>query len=88
MPISICRLPTLSELVNIRPCDKMILYIPRSKINQLRKGDELIIARTRNPTCPVAMLESYLTQTKTQLSDQSFLFRQICKTAKEESLRK
>ena len=83
-----------NELVSIRPCDikiqedKMILYIPRSKTDQLRKGDELIIARTRNPTCPVAMLESYLTRTKTQLSDQRFLFRPICKTAKEESLRK
>ena len=84
-----------SELVNIRPCDikiqedKMILCIPRSKTDQLRKGDDkLIIAGTQNPTCPVAMLESYLTQTKMQLSDQRFLFRPICKTAKEESLRK
>ena len=32
----------------------MILYIPRSKTNQLRKGDEVIIARTDNSTCPVA----------------------------------
>ena len=41
-----------SKLVNIRPCDikiqedKMILYIPWSKTDQLRKGDELIIVRT------------------------------------------
>ena len=33
----------------------------------------------------MAMLESW---TKTQLSDQRFLFRSVCKTAKEESLRK
>ena len=82
-----------NELVSIRPCDikiqedKMILYIPQSKTDQLRKGDELIIARTGNPTCPVAMLESYLARTRTQLSDQRFLLRPICKTAKAEALR-
>ena len=53
-----------NELVNIRPCDitiqteKMTLRIPHSKTDQLRKGDELVIARTGNSTCPVAMLES------------------------------
>ena len=82
-----------NELVNIRPCDikiqddKMILYIPRSKTDQLRKGDELIIARTGNATCPVSMLESYLARTRMQLSDQRFLFRPICKTARGEALR-
>ena len=64
-----------NELVSIRPYDikiqedKMILYIPQSKTDQLWKGGKLIIARTGNPTCPVAMLESYLARTKTPLSD-------------------
>ena len=66
----------------------MILYIPWSMMDQLRKGDELITVRTRNPTCPLAMLEPYLTWTKMQLNDQRFLFRPICKTGREESLRK
>ena len=65
----------------------MILYIPRSKTDQLRKGDEFIIARTENHTCPVSMLESYLARTRTQLSDQRFLFRPTCKTTKGETLR-
>lgn len=65
----------------------MILYIPQSKTDQLRKGNEMIIARTGNPTCPVAMLESYLARTGMQLSDQRLLFRLICKTAKSETLR-
>ena len=82
-----------NELVNIRPCDitihkeKMVLYIPRSKTDQLRKGDELVIARTHNKTCPVAMLESYLSETGTLLSDQRWLFRPICKANKSEKLR-
>ena len=75
-----------NELVNIRPCDitidkeKMVLYIPCSKTDQLRKGDE-------NRTCPVAMLESYLLETGTLLSDQRWLFRPICKSKKSEKLR-
>ena len=82
-----------SELVNIRPCDitiqteKMTLRIPHSKTDQLRKGDELVIARTGNSTCPVAMLESYLTETSTSLSDQRRLFRPISKSKKSERLR-
>lgn len=85
--------PCFNELVNIRPCDikiqdaKMILYIPQSKTDQLWKGDELIIARTGSSTCPVSMLGSYLARTRTQLSDQRFLFRPICKTARGEALR-
>ena len=65
----------------------MILYIPCSKTDQLRKGDELVIARTHNKTCPVAMLESYLSETGTLLSDQRWLFRPICKSSKFEKLR-
>ena len=82
-----------NELVNIRPCDisihvdKMVLHLPRSKTDQLRKGDEVIIARTGNLTCPVAMIESYLSKTGTRLKDQRFLFRPICRTHKMEKLR-
>ena len=65
----------------------MVLYIPRSKTDQLRKGDELVIARTHNKTCPVAMLESYLSETGTLLSDQRWLFSSICKSCKSKKLR-
>ena len=79
-----------NELVNIRPCDitiqteKMTLCIPHNKTDQLRKGDELVIARIDNSTCPVAMLESYLTETSTSLSDQRRLFRPISKSKNSE----
>ena len=43
--------------------------------------------RTGNSTCPLAMLETYLARTGTQLSDHRFLFRPICKTARPEMLR-
>ena len=82
-----------NELVNIRPCDitidkeKIVLYIPRSKIDQLCKGDELVIARTQIRTCPVAMLESYMLETGTLLSNQRRLFRPICKSKKSKKLR-
>ena len=82
-----------SELVNVRPCDikiqrdKLILRIPKSKTDQLRQGDELVISRTGNSTCPVAMLETNLARTGTQLCDHRFLFRPICKTARSETLR-
>ena len=54
-----------SELVNIRPCDLSFsddtvrLYFPRSKTDQLRKGNEVVIARTESEMCPVNMLEQY-----------------------------
>ena len=58
-----------NELVNIRPIDIkvqddfMTLHLSRSKMDQLRKGDELVITRTRNATCLVAMLELYMWRT-------------------------
>ena len=67
--------------------DKLILSIPKSKMDQLRQGNKLVIARTGNSTCPVAMLETYLAKTGTQLSDHRFLFRPMCKTARVERLR-
>ena len=76
--IGLCGFLRFNELVNIRPCDitiqeeQMILHIPRSKTDQLRKGDEVIIARTGNSTCPVAMLEAYLSETRTLLNDQRY----------------
>ena len=58
-----------NELINIRPCDitqhegMIIIYLPHSKMDQLWKGDEVAIAQIGNITCPVAMLEKYMTRT-------------------------
>ena len=74
--------------LGIKIQDTMIsLHIAQSKTDQLCKGDEVLIARTKSETCPVAMLEYYLKRTGMALDDQRFLFRPIQKTKKGESLR-
>ena len=68
-----------SELISLRPCDITMhenaikLHIPRSKIDQLRKGDEVhaLIAKTGNNTCPVAMLQQYMMATGIPWEDQN-----------------
>ena len=75
-----------AEDISIRD-DSMVLKIPKSKTDQLRKGDEVIIARSGKATCPVASLEEYLRRTGTSLQSQSSLFRPICKTKAGERLR-
>ena len=64
----------------------MKIYIVRSKTDQLRQGDEVVVARTNSATCPVAMLEKYMARTKTAWDDQRFLFRPIQKSRKGEAL--
>jgi len=82
-----------NELVNIRPCDishqedMIVIHLPQSKTDQLRKGDEVAIARTGNLTCPVAMLEAYMARNGLTWKDQRFLFRPISKSGKTEKLR-
>ena len=82
-----------NELVNLRPSsmevqdDILRIRIERSKTDQLRQGDEVLIARTRSSTCPVALLESYMKQTRMSWEDNRFLFRPIQKTKKGEMLR-
>ena len=65
----------------------MRIHIVRSKTDQLRQGDEVVVARTNSATCPVAMLERYMARTKTAWDDQRFLFRPIQKSRKGEALR-
>ena len=82
-----------NELVNLRPADismednMMRIHIVRSKTDQWRQGDEIVVARTNSSTCPVAMLESYMVRTKMLWDDQRFLFRPIQKSLKGEALR-
>ena len=82
-----------NELVNIRPRNitrhegMVIIHLPRSKTDQLWKGDEVAIAQTGNITCPVAMLEDCMLRTGMAWDDERLLLRTICKTAKTEKLR-
>ena len=65
----------------------MSLHIAHSKTDQLRKGDGVVIARSGNATCPVAMLELYMARTDMQAQERELLFRPICSSKRGESLR-
>ena len=71
------------EFIHLRPCDiaierdVMTLKITRNKTDQLRLGDSVVVSRTGTRTCPVAMLERYLSRTDTAPGDKKFLFRPI-----------
>ena len=76
-----------SELVNLQPCnlsfsDCMVrLYLPPcSKVDQLCKGNEVVIARIESEICPVSMLEQYMQMAKIPRESRLFLFRHITKT--------
>ena len=52
-----------AEVLELTPCDIVVseemvkVDITGSKTDQLRQGDEVLLARTVSHTCPVAMLE-------------------------------
>ena len=81
------------EAIHIRACDVMVtkdmakVSLPRSKIDQLRQGHEVLIARTNTLTCPVAMLERYMEAAEVTPTSDLYLFRGICKGKAGEKLR-
>ena len=48
----------------------------------LREGNQVVIAKTGNPTCPVRILEKYLLHSDIDALSSEFIFRQIvfCKS--------
>ena len=81
------------ELSKLRCCDLsfadavLSVHVSSSKTDQFRQGDTVVIARTGNITCPVAMLERYITAAEISLSSDLLLFRGVVNTAKGERLR-
>ena len=81
------------ELISLWPCDikmgpdMMMVIIRSTKTDQLRQGDELVIARTSTHTCPVVMLERYMGLAGINSSSDLFLFRAIRRTREGEKLR-
>ena len=69
------------EMINLRPCDftfsegMLKIHIVCSKTDQLRQGNEVLVARTNTNTYPVAMLECYMQRTTMLLDDVRPLFR-------------
>ena len=81
------------ELVHVHPCDvhmdslKLKLEIRWSKTDQLRKGDEVPIARIGTSTFPVAMLELCMAMVGIKRETELYLFHAITKTKDHEVLR-
>ena len=61
--------------------------IVHSKTDQLWQGNEVLLARPNNCTCPVALPERYMRCTGMLLNNQQSLFRPIQSTKKGEHLR-
>ena len=81
------------ELVHIRAVDVkfneefMSISIPKSKTDQLHKGDEVVVAKMSSKLCPVSILQKYMTYAGIQAEDTRFIFRPIIKTKHGEKLR-
>ena len=81
------------ELSKLRCCDLsfadavLSVHVSSSKTDQFRQGDTVVIARTGNITCPVAMLDKYLAAAEISLSSDLLLFRGVVHTSKGERLR-
>ena len=54
--------------------DKLTIKIRSSKTDQLRKGDDVVIARVGSDTCPISMLQKYLSLGKISLSDRYCIY--------------
>ena len=64
----------------------MSIKVEKSKNDQLRQGDEVLIAKEEGTACPVKILEEYLNRFNIDpLSDQ-FIFRRLIKTKKSYKL--
>ena len=72
-----------SELVNLRRSDleffntHVSLFIQKSKTDRYREGTHVLIARTYNVTCPVTMLEKYLSLARIDSLSSEFIFRSL-----------
>lgn len=55
--------------------DYFSLYIRRSKTDQYRFGNEIVISKGNSAACPLAMLTRYIALTEQSLTSQFYLFR-------------
>lgn len=80
------------EAIRVRACEVEItpimakIAIPCSKTDPFRQGKEVLISRTHSLTCPVSMLERYMSRIEINPSSELFLFRGVVKTKEGEKL--
>ena len=76
------------EISSLRCKDIEIFYeyfsvkIVKSKTDQYRHGDEILIARGSTIACPLNMLNRYLDLAKIDLKSEDFLFKPIYRSKK------
>ena len=58
----------------------MTIKVEKSKTDQLRQGDEVIIAQSGGSACPVSILRDYLSRLNIDPHSDEFIFRQLVKT--------
>ena len=81
------------ELANLKCCDiaftesTMSVHIASSKTDQYRQGDTVLVARMGHSTCPVAMMEKYISTAGISLESELHLFRGVTRTRHGEQLR-
>ena len=80
------------EVVNIRRNHitfhegYMTIKVEKSKSDQLRQGDEVVIAQSGGSICPVFFLRKYLGRLNINPWSNEFIFRQLVKTKKSYKL--
>ncbi|XP_068716917.1 integrase/recombinase xerD homolog [Montipora capricornis] len=57
----------------------MVIKVPKSKNDQLRRGDKVIISVLPSPACPVKLLKKYLPKFKIPPDSRDLIFRPISK---------
>ena len=74
------------EVRNIRRNDisfhdgYMTIRVEKSKTDQLRQGDEVVIAQSGSSVCPVSLLKDYLSMSNISPHSNEFSFRPLVKT--------
>ena len=57
----------------------MVIKVPKSKNDQLRREDEVVISELPSPACPVRLLKKYLTKLQIPPDSRNLIFRPISK---------
>ena len=83
-----CHLPAslgLTDVSRIRRNDIffnegfVVIKVPKSKSDQLRRGDKVVISELPSPACPVKLLKKYLTKLQIPPDSRDLIFRPISK---------
>ena len=80
------------DLVSIKRSDLLFnsgyltIVIPKSKNDQLRKGDEVLISETTSATSPIKLLKLYLSRVRIPDDSHKFIFRPMVKSKSDHTL--